>query len=117
MNSVIVHYQELALKGRNRPWFIERLVTNLRDATRDLDVLQVRPLMGRIEITLGPDGDWPSVRERVGRVFGIANYAKAGRTKRDVDEISSMILDDLDREECIAATGVERFRVRSSRAD
>ena len=51
MNSVIVHYQELALKGRNRPWFIERLVTNLRDATRDLDVLQVRPLMGRIEIT------------------------------------------------------------------
>ena len=117
MNSVIVHYQELALKGRNRPWFIERLVTNLRDATRDLDVLQVRPLMGRIEITLGPDGDWPSVRERVGRVFGIANYAKAGRTKRDVDEISSMILDDLDREECIAATGVERFRVRASRAD
>lgn len=117
MNSVIVHYQELALKGRNRPWFIERLVNNLRDATRDLDVLQVRPLMGRIEITLGPDGDWPSVRERVGRVFGIANYAKAGRTKRDVDEISSMILDDLDREECIAATGVERFRVRASRAD
>ena len=117
MNSVIVHYQEIALKGRNRPWFIERLVNNLRDATRDLDVLQVRPLMGRIEITLGPDGDWPSVRERVGRVFGIANYAKAGRTKRDVDEISSMILDDLDREECIAATGVERFRVRASRAD
>ena len=117
MNSVIVHYQELALKGRNRPWFIERLVNNLRDVTRDLDVLQVRPLMGRIEITLGPDGDWPSVRERVGRVFGIANYAKAGRTKRDVDEIASMILDDLDKEESVATTGVERFRVRASRAD
>ena len=117
MNSVIVHYQEIALKGRNRPWFVERLVNNLRDVTRDLDVQQVRPLMGRIEITLGPDGDWSSVRERVGRVFGIANYAKAGRTKRDVDEIASMILDDLDREEDIATASVKRFRVRASRAD
>ena len=25
MNSVVVHYQEIALKGRNRPWFIGRL--------------------------------------------------------------------------------------------
>ena len=117
MNSVIVHYQEIVLKGRNRPWFVERLVNNLRDVTRDLDVQQVRPLMGRIEITLGPECDWSSVRERVGRVFGIANYAKAGRTKRDVDEIASMILRDLDREESISTASVERFRVRASRAD
>ncbi len=117
MNSVIVHYQEIVLKGRNRPWFVERLVNNLRDVTRDLDVQQVRPLMGRIEITLGHECDWSSVRERVGRVFGIANYAKAGRTKRDVDEIASMILRDLDREESISTASVERFRVRASRAD
>ncbi len=30
MNSVVVHYKELALKGRNRPWFIQLLVRNLR---------------------------------------------------------------------------------------
>ena len=28
MQSVIVHYQEIALKGRNRPWFVERLVSD-----------------------------------------------------------------------------------------
>ena len=38
MKSVIVHYQEIALKGKNRPWFIARLVRNLRAATADLDV-------------------------------------------------------------------------------
>ena len=38
MNSVVVHYQEIALKGRNRPWFIARLVRNLKTATSDLDV-------------------------------------------------------------------------------
>ena len=38
MQSVIVHYQEIALKGKNRPWFVARLVRNLRAATSDLDV-------------------------------------------------------------------------------
>jgi adenylyl- and sulfurtransferase ThiI len=42
MTSVIVHYQEIALKGRNRPWFIARLVRNLREATSDLGVTRVR---------------------------------------------------------------------------
>ena len=36
MTSVIVHYQEIALKGKNRPWFIGRLVRNLRHALADL---------------------------------------------------------------------------------
>ncbi len=117
MNSVIVHYQEIALKGRNRPWFVERLVNNLRDVTRDLDIQQVRPLMGRIELTLGSECEWSMVRERVSRVFGIANYAQAGRTTRDVDEIAAMVLGDLDRDERVFKDRVGRFRVRASRAD
>ncbi len=117
MNSVIVHYPENALKGRNRPWFIERLVNNLRDVTRDLDIQQVRPLMGRIELTLGSECEWSMVRERVSRVFGIANYAQAGRTTRDVDEIAAMVLGDLDRDERVFKDRVGRFRVRASRAD
>ena len=38
MTSIVVHYKELALKGRNRPWFIQLLVRNLRTALADLDV-------------------------------------------------------------------------------
>src|SRR5437773_1392418 len=26
MDSIVVHYQEIALKGKNRPWFLGRLV-------------------------------------------------------------------------------------------
>ena len=54
MNSIVVHYQELALKGKNRPWFLGRLVRNLRRALSDLDVRTVRALMGRVEVVLGP---------------------------------------------------------------
>ena len=111
MKSVIVHYQEIALKGKNRPWFVARLVRNLREAVSDLDVPRVRALMGRIEVVLGPAAEWPVVRDRLSRVFGVANFARAGRAPLDVDAIAGEILRDLDP----ADPG--SFRVSARRAD
>jgi tRNA uracil 4-sulfurtransferase len=98
MTSVVVHYQEIALKGKNRPWFIHRLVQNLRAATEDLDVRQVRPLMGRIELVLGPEADWREIKARLSSTFGIANFSKAGRTSSDLTRLGDAILADLDGE-------------------
>jgi len=111
MKSVVVHYQEIALKGNNRPWFIARLARNLREATRDLGVREVRVLMGRIEVLLGEDADWSILRDRLSRVFGVANFAQAGRAPLDVDAIAQAILGDLG--ERTAPT----FRVSARRAD
>ena len=111
MKSVVVHYQEIALKGNNRPYFIARLVRNLREATSDLGVREVRVLMGRIELELESDADWAMVKGRVRRVFGIANFAQAGRAPLDVDAIASAILSDL------GPRDVRTFRVSARRAD
>ena len=111
MESVIVHYQEIALKGKNRPWFVERLVTNLRQALADLGIVRVRALMGRIEVVLGPDADWGEVRARLGRMFGVANFARARRTGRDLDELAAAILADLD------GRTPRSFRISARRAD
>jgi thiamine biosynthesis protein ThiI len=111
MTSVIVHYQEIALKGRNRPWFIARLVRNLRAATADLDVTNVSALTGRIELSLGPRANWPEIKARLERVFGVANFSVAGRVRLDLDAVAAAILEDLgDR-------SVESFRVSARRAD
>ena len=87
MHSIVVHYQEIALKGKNRPWFVGRLVRNLRGAVSDLDVKAVRSLMGRIEIVLGPGATREEVGERIRRTFGIANFSYAGRTPLDLDAL------------------------------
>src|SRR4051794_9486404 len=95
MKSVVIHYQEIALKGKNRPWFVARLVRNIRQATSDLDIRAVRVLMGRIELVLGPTAPWEAVRNRLQDVFGIGNFARAGQAPLDVDAIAREILADL----------------------
>jgi len=114
MESVIIHYQEIALKGRNRPWFVERLVGNLRAVTADLDVVSVRALMGRLELTMGPNADWKEVKRRISRTFGVANFARARRAGRSIDELSISILDELSSRSDLS---VESFRVTARRAD
>jgi thiamine biosynthesis protein ThiI len=114
MNSVVIHYQEIALKGRNRPWFIGRLVRNIRTATSDLDVKQVLNKMGRIEIVLGSPQAWEPVADRLRYVFGIANFSRARRVALDVDVIASSILEDLGP---LDNHQVSSFRVSAKRAD
>ncbi len=111
MNSIVVHYKELALKGRNRPWFVQTLVRNLKTALSGLHVAGVRSIMGRIEIELGPAAAWTEVRDRVKHVFGIANFSYASRGPHDFDALAAAILQDLgDRRPA-------SFRVRARRSD
>jgi len=111
MRSIVVHYKELALKGRNRPWFVQVLVRNLRTALKGLEVKGVRSIMGRIEIDLGPGAAFDEARDRIARVFGIANFSLAGRASHDFRELADAILADLgDRQ-------TPSFRVSARRAD
>jgi thiamine biosynthesis protein ThiI len=96
MNTIVIHYKELALKGRNRPWFVQMLVRNLRTALSGVPVRGIRSNMGRIEVSLGAGASWDAVRDRVGRVFGIANFSAAGRGPLDFGELAARILADLD---------------------
>jgi tRNA uracil 4-sulfurtransferase len=120
MNSIVVHYKELALKGRNRPWFIQQLVRNIKTALTGLSVTSVRALVGRIDIELAPfsNGDWKesrraweAVRTRLSRVFGIANFSLAGRAPHDFEALAAAILADLGTRHPVS------FRVRARRAD
>ena len=49
------HYSEVALKGKNRSWFVGRLVRQIHGALAGLHVKEVRTHIGRIEIVLGQD--------------------------------------------------------------
>src|SRR3954471_21728740 len=65
MPCVVVRYHEIALKGGNRPRFVSRLVSNLREATAGLGVRRAESLPGRIVLWLADGADVDEIRERV----------------------------------------------------
>jgi thiamine biosynthesis protein ThiI len=87
--KVLVHYHEIALKGRNRPFFLGKLADNLRRATGDMPGVRVKILPGRLSVDV-PDGvPWDVVRERVAAVFGIANFAPAHEVALDLPALKA----------------------------
>ena len=117
MRCVLVHYHELALKGRNRPYFEQRLVRNLRLALRDIPGIQVDALQGRIRIRLEPQTSWPEIRARLRRVFGIANFALAEGVR--FAEAPERLLDPLKAAvgEAVHRLSFQTFRVSTKRSD
>jgi thiamine biosynthesis protein ThiI len=92
MNRVVARYHEVALKRGNRPMFVRRLTDNVGRALRGTGIRRVRAGSGRIIVVLTKDADWPAIRERLSKVFGIANFALAQRTERDLDQLTDAIL-------------------------
>ena len=117
MRCVIIHYHEVALKGRNRSFFEQRLVQNLRMAVRDVGGKQVDALQGRIRVILSPEASWPLVRDRISRVFGIANFSLAYSAPFGDD--TAFLLDPLKHAigDAIQHLRFNTFRVSAKRSD
>jgi thiamine biosynthesis protein ThiI len=111
MPSALAHYQEIALKGKNRPWFLNRLLRNMRAMLEDLDIQEVRAPMGRVEVVFRDDAEWPEIRDRLSRTFGLANFSLAHRASLDLDALVDAVVAHL------PVGPVESFRVRVRRAD
>jgi thiamine biosynthesis protein ThiI len=117
MRCIIVHYHELALKGRNRPYFEGRLVRNLREGLKDLGVRQVEPLPGRIRIMLPDPIPWEPVRDRLARTFGISNYLLSHSVPLNGE--GPAILESLKDAvgEAVSGLSFKTFRVTAKRGD
>ncbi len=92
MKHVIIHYQEIALKGKNRHLFVNKLLENIRYATAGLGVREAGELEGRIILDFPPDAKEDLLKEKLFRVFGIANFAFAHRTSNDVEILKEAVL-------------------------
>jgi len=118
MNAIVVHYKELSLKGRNRAWFVQMLVRNIKETLKGLPAGPIRSTVGRIEIELGrpvgskiSDADREEIRRRLSRVFGIANFSFANRGPHDFKTLADAILRD------VGGCSPESFRVAVTRSD
>jgi len=91
----LVHYAELALKGKNRASFEKRLQANLRRALEracgEGKAVHVRRLTGRMLVEL-PDGPAGEVERRLAETFGVASYARCSVVPAEIGKIEKAVL-------------------------
>jgi len=86
-NLILIHYHEVGLKGKNRGRFENQLITNISKTLKDVETGRVRRIGGRLYLELTPESPIGVIRERLGWVFGIANYSQALKVPNDVEQI------------------------------
>ena len=97
--KVIVHYDEIGLKGKNRGMFENRLITNIKNVIG----CDVRKEFGYLIIDTTEDVS------QLKKIPGIAFYAEALESSLELDDIKSKVLELLKDEE------FESFRIKTVR--
>jgi len=108
---ILVRYGEVALKGGNRSFFINRLVRNIGKSLNGIQYSIIKD-RGRIlvEIPGGPNQLQEAVK-RLKKVFGIVSLSRVVKVEKDLDKIKQRALEMVESQQ--AAT----FKVESRRAD
>jgi thiamine biosynthesis protein ThiI len=89
--TYVVHYSEIALKGKNRPEFVRVLRRNLRRAVVSLGEVAISSKEGRYIIETSADD--AAVMSGLSKVFGVAWFAKAEVTPTDYASMSSAVVE------------------------
>jgi thiamine biosynthesis protein ThiI len=108
---VVIRYHEIVLKGNNRARFVGRLADNVVRVLRDCGVERVARGPSRLIVALPEAADWNTVRARLARTFGVANFLLCEATECSVEALTKGIL---------AALGghqARTFAIRTKRAD
>lgn len=108
-NAFVLHHHEIGLKGRNRDFFEQVLIRNLRKALEGTGPEKVKRHLGRIVVDFGPDGFAEIGAERAARLHGVAYVGLGRRIQADMDRIGKVGLALLEEQP------FERFRVRARR--
>jgi len=94
-NAIVIHYSEIALKGKNRPWFERTLLDNIREKLNGFAYTSVRKISGRFILELCGNTDIAEVTSRLKTVFGISSFSLARHIKPDITAMTAAVKDIL----------------------
>lgn len=116
--TVLIHYHEIALKGKNRDFFERKLVENIKQALKGLvEPKEIKRERGRVviylerETTRNRKRNDTKILERLKKVFGVAYFAFAIQTDLSTEAFRTVASEVL-KEEKFAT-----FKVRTRRSN
>lgn len=108
--KVLIHYNEIALKGKNRKFFEDKLVDNIRISLKGLSK-EVKRTYGAVFAELKPKADIAEVKEKLQKIFGIAYFVITEECDADIKKIEKKTLQMLKDKK------FKTFRIETKRSD
>lgn len=109
---LLIRYGEIALKGKNRHYFVNRLRDNIRSSLRECAGCQLLQREGRLFVEVLPD-DTAACLEKLRKVFGIVSISPVLVAENSLESIREAALAHFLGK---ARPGL-RFKVETKRAD
>lgn len=88
---VLVHYSEIALKGRNRGYFEKLLVESLHVGLRGFGIRSIRRMSGRILVEFDEPVTTPQISERFDAMLGISHFELAMKVEQDLEALRAAL--------------------------
>ncbi len=84
---MVIHYGEIALKGKNRLFFENKLKNNIKRALKGIKIKEIERLRGRFVIHLGDVTIENDIAEKLKNIFGIAHFSLGMAISKNIDNI------------------------------
>lgn len=109
-DHILIRYGELALKGKNRRNFVQKLLENVKKALKGFSSLEYEAGFDRMYIYLHEE-DVHAVCEVVSKVFGISSLSPAMKTEPTIEAILEAI------SQCVDLSTPHTFKIQARRHD
>ena len=110
---ILAKYGEIILKGGNRPKFESMLMTNIKNALRNVAETRIRLAQATVYVEVTDKDKTDLVVERLSKIFGLVAITKAAVCEKNIEDIKAKAKEYLAKD----LTAGKKFKVEAKRSD
>jgi thiamine biosynthesis protein ThiI len=113
-NLTLIAYGEIALKGKNRNWFIQHLITHVKERFHSLGIIKIQETYGRIflETTLSPEIVYPALS----KIFGISKFGEVTQLPLDPEALHGSVMEFV-KKVIVQRPEIKTFKIATNRSN
>lgn len=112
---IIIHYDEITLKGGNRPFFERALMANIKEFLDGVKYGKISKEGGKIIIEINKNTDLEEIREMLKNIPGISNFYFAVAEEKDMNKINKKTVELL--KDYLRTEDKKTFKIEARRSD
>jgi len=119
---IIIHYDEITLKGKNRPFFERALIRNIEEMLKEINCMKIHKELGKFVIDINEQTETRKIKKILKNIPGISNFTLAISCEKDIKKIKEKTVEFV-RSPQSSAERLQRgeilktFKIEARRAD